>query len=298
MKLFGQVVERISIEHLWAATIAVGIFAFLNTLPISPNDFWFHVALGRDMLTGGMLQWPDLYSYTPHGQPYVNGYALWFGEVLLYLLYLAGGAPGAILRSHGGVLCPALPGLAADAELACERGGGFPGGSPRFQKLGVSPAIIHIRPCGTDIAGDHGMPCERETRLALMFSGLDGPMGHHSRLLSDRTVADRLLAGRDGPGDAWQPGATSNGRKDANGRPADAGDGARTRAVGNSFQSARAGCGGIPVRLRQQPGEFHFRHRVAASLVCLRGGKDIPLGPAVYDRALRGYPRAGRTLGR
>ena len=61
---------RISIARLWPLTILVGTFVFLNTHPIRPHDFWWHMAAGREIVTTG--RYPSGgrdFSFTAAGSP-------------------------------------------------------------------------------------------------------------------------------------------------------------------------------------------------------------------------------------
>ncbi len=82
---------RLSIEHLWVLTVLIGIFAFLNTHPIRPQDFWWHMAVGRDIVTSGHIPAVDTYSYTRLGEPYPSYNVFWLMEVVIYEIYQAGG---------------------------------------------------------------------------------------------------------------------------------------------------------------------------------------------------------------
>src|SRR5512145_2035902 len=82
----------IPIEALWVATVLIGIFAFVNTHPLRPHDFWFHIAVGREIVATGSIPETDTFSYTAAGQPYDSYKSFWLMEVLLYGLYAWGGA--------------------------------------------------------------------------------------------------------------------------------------------------------------------------------------------------------------
>ena len=84
-------VDQLSIEHLWPLTVMIGIFAFANTQPVMPHDYWWHMAIGRDILASGSIPTVDVYSYTRVGEVYASYQQFWLMEVLLYLLYQAGG---------------------------------------------------------------------------------------------------------------------------------------------------------------------------------------------------------------
>ncbi len=82
---------RFSIEHLWAVIVLAGIFVFVNTHPIRPYDFWWHITVGREILTTGQIPAVDIYSFTETGQPYPSYQMFWLMEVFLYAVYKAGG---------------------------------------------------------------------------------------------------------------------------------------------------------------------------------------------------------------
>lgn len=91
---------KLSIEHLWALTVLVGIFVFVNTHPIRPHDFWWHMVVGREILVTGRIPQVDTFSYTMTGTPYPSYQAFWLMEVVMYLIYRLGGATLTVLL-HG-----------------------------------------------------------------------------------------------------------------------------------------------------------------------------------------------------
>ena len=68
--------------------IVLGL-AFL--LPIRPQDYWWYVRLGRDILQTGVVPTVDTLSAQQAGQPIV--YQSWLSAALFWLLYQAGGVP-------------------------------------------------------------------------------------------------------------------------------------------------------------------------------------------------------------
>jgi hypothetical protein len=84
--------KRINIEHIWALAVIIGVFAFVSTHPIRPHDFWWHMALGREILDSGHIPDVDTFSYTATGRPYPSYQAFWLMDVILYQVYMAGGA--------------------------------------------------------------------------------------------------------------------------------------------------------------------------------------------------------------
>jgi hypothetical protein len=83
---------HITIEHLWGLTALVGIFIFVNTHPIRPHDFWWHITIGKEILSTHQIPLTDIYSYTANGQPYPSYQMFWLMEIILYGLYRLGGA--------------------------------------------------------------------------------------------------------------------------------------------------------------------------------------------------------------
>jgi hypothetical protein len=98
--------RRFSIEHLWCLTVLVGVFAFVNTHPIRPHDFWWHMAIGRESVQTGRIPTVDTYSYTAPGQPYPSYQMFWLAEVGLYALFSAGG-PELVVFAHSLVITTA-----------------------------------------------------------------------------------------------------------------------------------------------------------------------------------------------
>jgi hypothetical protein len=90
---------QLSIEHIWGLTALVGIFIFVNTHPIRPHDFWWHITIGREILSTGIIPTADIYSYTAFGQPYPSYAMYWLMEVILYSIYKFGG-PALVIFIH------------------------------------------------------------------------------------------------------------------------------------------------------------------------------------------------------
>ena len=82
----------LSIQHLWILVVLGGIFVFVNTHPIRPHDYWWHIAVGREILTTGQIPAVDIYSYTASGAPYPSYRMFWLMEIALYSIYHLGGA--------------------------------------------------------------------------------------------------------------------------------------------------------------------------------------------------------------
>jgi hypothetical protein len=90
---------HLTIKHLWGLIALVGIFVFINTHPIRPNDFWWHIAVGREIIASGKIPTTDIYSYTEAGQPYPSYQMFWLMEITLFELYNLGG-PALVVFFH------------------------------------------------------------------------------------------------------------------------------------------------------------------------------------------------------
>lgn len=79
------------IEHLWALAALTLISGFVALVPTVPNDFWWHLAVGRIIAREG-LPYTNLFAWSlPTDTPYI--YQSWLSEWLFYVLYAIGGFP-------------------------------------------------------------------------------------------------------------------------------------------------------------------------------------------------------------
>jgi hypothetical protein len=76
---------------MWVIAILAGVFIFVNTQPIRPHDFWWHLALGREIVSTGNIPAFDVYSFTMPGEPYPSYQMFWLIDSALYSIYLIGG---------------------------------------------------------------------------------------------------------------------------------------------------------------------------------------------------------------
>ncbi|HMO57786.1 MAG TPA: hypothetical protein PKC19_10535, partial [Roseiflexaceae bacterium] len=58
---------------------------------VPPNDFWWHMALGRVIVETGGIPLADLFSYTRAGEAFYN--QAWLAQLVMYALYSLGGLP-------------------------------------------------------------------------------------------------------------------------------------------------------------------------------------------------------------
>ena len=88
---------RIDLEILWVLTVIVGVFVFVNTQPIRPHDFWWHLAVGQEIVTTRVIPTVDIYSYTMAGTAYPSYQMFWLADAALYSIYNFGGPEVIIL---------------------------------------------------------------------------------------------------------------------------------------------------------------------------------------------------------
>ncbi|MFP4344623.1 MAG: hypothetical protein ACLFU8_08015, partial [Anaerolineales bacterium] len=98
--------QSFTIAHLWCLIVIAGILIFVNTHPIRPHDFWWHMAIGREILETGRIPTTDTLSYTMTGAPYPAYQMFWLMEIALYALYRAGG-PALVVFVHGLIITSA-----------------------------------------------------------------------------------------------------------------------------------------------------------------------------------------------
>jgi hypothetical protein len=80
---------------IWALVALAGIFLAANLIPVTPNDFWWHVRVGEWIVQHGQIPTTDLFSFTQYGQPWT--YQSWLAEIAFSLLMRAGGLPLTLL---------------------------------------------------------------------------------------------------------------------------------------------------------------------------------------------------------
>ncbi len=70
---------------LWLGLALCVTLAIAFLLPVTPQDYWWYLRIGRDTLTAGALPRVDTLSYTTAGNPVVN--FSWGAAVLFWLIY-------------------------------------------------------------------------------------------------------------------------------------------------------------------------------------------------------------------
>lgn len=85
------------LEHLWAVIVLASIFVLVNTHPIRPHDFWFHLAYGRIISQTHSLPLADRFSFSMAGQSYESEAGYWLAQLGMYGLFSLGGPEWTIL---------------------------------------------------------------------------------------------------------------------------------------------------------------------------------------------------------
>jgi hypothetical protein len=80
--------KRIQSNLPWLGILALIILSIAFLLPVLPNDFWWYLRLGKDIILNGSVPMVDTYSSTAFGQPV--SYPMWLSAVIMYGLYQLG----------------------------------------------------------------------------------------------------------------------------------------------------------------------------------------------------------------
>ncbi len=95
--------RRLNGEIPWLGIVLLIVLAVAFLLPVLPNDFWWYLRLGSDILQSGHIPSIETYSSTVTGQ--AANYPMWLSGVVLDGLYQAGGLT-AVVFMRG--LCVAI----------------------------------------------------------------------------------------------------------------------------------------------------------------------------------------------
>ena len=83
---------KLDLASLWAMVILVGLSCYISLIPLSPNDFWWHLKIGELIHTTGRIPAANIFAWTlPVDHPFT--YGAWLGEYLFYRLYDWGQLP-------------------------------------------------------------------------------------------------------------------------------------------------------------------------------------------------------------
>lgn len=87
--------KEISLNLPWLGILILIILAIAFLLPVLPNDFWWYLRLGKDILLNKAVPSIDTYSSTAFGTPV--SYPMWLSAILLHLTYELGGLTAIVL---------------------------------------------------------------------------------------------------------------------------------------------------------------------------------------------------------
>lgn len=87
--------RNFSINLLWISLVLFIVISIVFLLPVDPNDYWWFLRLGRDILGQGYIPTVDTYSYTQTGQPMF--YPSWLAAITLFGLRQIGGLTFTVL---------------------------------------------------------------------------------------------------------------------------------------------------------------------------------------------------------
>lgn len=77
-------------DLLWLGIILFLVLTIAFLLPIPPNDYWWYLRLGEDIINSGVVPSVDTFSSTQFGQPIT--YQSWLSAVLFFILNQWGGS--------------------------------------------------------------------------------------------------------------------------------------------------------------------------------------------------------------
>lgn len=78
-----------SIDLLWLSLVLLILLGLALLLPLSPQDYWWYLRLGRDIAQTGSVPAVDTYSYTQAGAPFF--YQSWLAALVFWKAFEAGG---------------------------------------------------------------------------------------------------------------------------------------------------------------------------------------------------------------
>jgi hypothetical protein len=78
-----------SYDWLWLSLTLLPLLSIAFLLPLSPQDYWWYLRLGQDILRTGVVPSVDIYSFTRAGEPFF--YQAWLAAILFFKTYQTGG---------------------------------------------------------------------------------------------------------------------------------------------------------------------------------------------------------------
>lgn len=78
------------LDGLWLVAVLAGTLFLTSLVPLPPNDFWWHLRIGRIIHEVGQIPATNMFGWAvPHDQAFV--YGAWLGEYSFYTLHRWGG---------------------------------------------------------------------------------------------------------------------------------------------------------------------------------------------------------------
>jgi len=87
--------RRINTNLPWLGILLLIILSIAFLLPVLPNDFWWYLRLGQDIILNGNVPIVDTYSSTVYGQALT--YPMWLSAVLMNIFHQIGGLTSTVL---------------------------------------------------------------------------------------------------------------------------------------------------------------------------------------------------------
>lgn len=78
-----------SYDLLWLSIALLILLSIALLLPLSPQDYWWYLRLGQDVIRNGAVPSVDMYSFTQAGSPFF--YQSWLAAVIFWKTYQTGG---------------------------------------------------------------------------------------------------------------------------------------------------------------------------------------------------------------
>ena len=111
-----------SYTFLWLSLLLFPLLLIAFLLPISPQDYWWYLRLGRDILSSGAVPSADTFTFTRLGQPIY--YQAWLAAVVFWGVFKLGGLAltfllrGLLIAVTYGLLWSLMRRLGAGPQLA------------------------------------------------------------------------------------------------------------------------------------------------------------------------------------
>lgn len=87
--MFKMNFRQNSHDLLWLSIALLILLSLALLLPLSPQDYWWYLRLGQDVIRNGSVPTIDTYSFTRAGMPFF--YQSWLAAVIFWKTYQTGG---------------------------------------------------------------------------------------------------------------------------------------------------------------------------------------------------------------